>query len=463
MNRCKRSPNRIKPTKKSVKSLYAICINSLTKHMSLCQKNECKLSHIDAVKELMDSENNPFENLLSPILDEIAEVFSNSNRGNCNFRLHGFYNEKFSESPNEISLFLRKLMLTQYCQKFSLKNIDGDQAMSLLHFASVKCPDLKKLIFWNNIKISMTNCFPLISKFTKLQVLHVVASGFLYIPKEIDCLFITLGGNCPDLRDLQLIHKNAKLFLYTMVSEDGIRGLCVIGKCKLIHTLLLDEYNIVTEKVIQIVIENLPALRIFNHRFTVRALANLHRKALGKKPYILPEFALSNLGVYIGCDTKDRTNLTTTMEDCKLAVAVCPFITKVYVRYLGFELLDDDFLFLHKIKSLTNLHMKTCSFFTKQNTVIGLARLFKSVGSSLTFLKLDSFPKVDICDIIEFCPNLRSINLTCITYDDGTTKHRKKKNFLLKKLEMLYFWSNRECANFETEILSILLSSPSLY
>ena len=247
-----------------------------------------------------------------------------------------------------------------------------------------------------------------------------------------------------------------------MVSEDGIRGLCVIGKCKLIHTLLLDQLNIVTEKVIQIVIENLPALRIFNHRFTVRALANLHRKALGKKPYILPEFALSNLGVYIGCDTKDRTNLTTTMEDCKLAVAVCPFITKVYVRYLGFELVDDDFLFLHKIKSLTNLHMNTCSFFTKQNTVIGLARLFKSVGSSLTFLKLDSFPKVDICDIIEFCPNLRSINLTCITYDDGTTKHRKKKNFLLKKLEMLYFWSNRECANFETEILSILLSSPSL-
>jgi hypothetical protein len=31
--------------------------------MSLCQKNESKLSHIKAVKELMDSENNPFENL----------------------------------------------------------------------------------------------------------------------------------------------------------------------------------------------------------------------------------------------------------------------------------------------------------------------------------------------------------------------------------------------------------------
>ena len=79
--------------------------------------------------------------LVSPILDEIAEVFcnSNSNCGNCSsFRLQ-VYNEKFSES-NEISLFLRKLMLTQYCQKFSLKNIDGDQAMSLLHFASVKCP-----------------------------------------------------------------------------------------------------------------------------------------------------------------------------------------------------------------------------------------------------------------------------------------------------------------------------------
>jgi hypothetical protein len=162
--------------------------------------------------------------LVSPILDEIAEVFCNSNSNcgiNCSFSFHRFYNEKFSES-NEISLFLRKLMLTQYCQKFSLKNIDGDQAMSLLHFASVKClvnankislkrwfyifnnvgklQDLKKLIFWNNIKISTTNCFPLISKFTKLQVLHVVASGFLYIPKEIDCLFITLGGNCPDLR-----------------------------------------------------------------------------------------------------------------------------------------------------------------------------------------------------------------------------------------------------------------------
>jgi hypothetical protein len=251
------------------------------------------------------------------------------------------------------------------------------------------------------------------------------------------------------------MQKNAKT--NTMVSEDGIRGLCVIGKCKLIHTLLLDEYNIVTEKVIQIVIENLPALRIFNHRFTVRALANLHRKALGKTPYILPEFALSNLGVYIGQEKDNRT----TTEDCELAVAVCPFITKVTVIYGGFELVDDDFLFLHKIKSLTNLHMKKSTFDTKHNYVIGLARLFKSVGSSLTFLKLDSFPKVDICDIIEFCPNLRSINLTYNTYDDGTTKHRKKKNFLLKKLEMLYFWSS-VCANFQPEILSILLSSPSL-
>jgi hypothetical protein len=63
MDQLKGSPNRIKPQKKSVKSLYAICIDSLTKHMSLCQKNESKLSHIEAVKELMDSENNPFENL----------------------------------------------------------------------------------------------------------------------------------------------------------------------------------------------------------------------------------------------------------------------------------------------------------------------------------------------------------------------------------------------------------------
>lgn len=259
-------------------------------------------------------------------------------------------------------------------------------------------------------------------------------------------------------RELQLMRIDM-VHEKTMVSEDGMRGLCVIGKCKLIHTLLLDEMNEVAEEVIQIAIENLPVLKIFHHCWTVRVLANLHRKALGKKPYIIPKFALSSLDVH------KFDNQYATTEDCKLAVAVCPFITKVSVRYHCFHLMDDDFLFLHHIKSLTNLHMRA-AYGIEYHTV-GLAPLFKLVGNSLTFLGLRSFCKVDVCDIIEFCPNLRSLSLVCIHTPDWT-RHQPRtiKNISLKKLEMLHLGGRSPIASFESvllpEILSVLLSSPSL-
>jgi hypothetical protein len=51
----------------------------------------------------------------------------------------------------------------------------------------------------------MKDLLPSISKFTKLQVLHIVSS-----PIELDSLFNTLGANCPDLR--YILYTNCCVF-----------------------------------------------------------------------------------------------------------------------------------------------------------------------------------------------------------------------------------------------------------
>ena len=242
-----------------------------------------------------------------------------------------------------------------------------------------------------------------------------------------------------------------------MVSEDGIQGLCVVGKCKLIHTLVFDDIE-VTEEVIAIALENLPVLKIFPHRLTVRVLANLHRKALGKKLFAIPTFSLSSIDLY-------RHDDYATAEDCVLALAVCPFITKVTVRYYDRRLTDDDFQVLHYFKNLRNLQMYTRDY-TKDYTS-GLAPLLKTVGNSLIFLKLKGFHKLDVYDIIEYCPNLRSLSLVRnLDYGRITIldTHRAKKNIVLKNLEMLHFsdLSHVSRDSMLPESLSLLLSSPSL-
>lgn len=242
-----------------------------------------------------------------------------------------------------------------------------------------------------------------------------------------------------------------------MVSEDGIQGLCVVGKCKLIHTLVFDDIE-VTEEVIAIALENLPVLKIFPHRLTVRVLANLHRKALGKKLFAIPTFSLSSIDLY-------RHDNYATTEDCVLALAVCPFITKVTVRYYDRRLTDDDFQVLHYFKNLRNLQMYTRDY-TKDYTS-GLAPLLKTVGNSLIFLKLKGFHKLDVYDIIEYCPNLRSLSLVDnLDYGRITIldTHRAKKNIVLKNLEMLHFsdLSHVSRDSMLPESLSLLLSSPSL-
>lgn len=59
--------------------------------------------------------------LASQILAEVAEV----------------YNDKFYGSKD---IFMHKLMLTPHCQTLSMENYKGKHVISLLKFASVRCP-----------------------------------------------------------------------------------------------------------------------------------------------------------------------------------------------------------------------------------------------------------------------------------------------------------------------------------
>ncbi|XP_046457829.1 uncharacterized protein LOC124204734 isoform X2 [Daphnia pulex] len=307
-----------------------------------------------------------------------------------------------------------------------------------LDFGSIPVPTTRKgspVVHWVNQKSDpeFLNC---ISKFKCLQFLEFSQCS------DGDKIMIILGAHCTDLRELHVRDE---------VSDSGIRDLCVTGKCKSIHTLILTETN-VTKLGIKMVLDNLPALRILQHPSTFEVL-----------------FQITNGDRYPLSDFFVLPNVPYTSYSMSGALGRCRKIRRLHIvkpkefmaselRYFTVVLSG---LVYFKISATPGEHPCFGKWFSR-----GIAHLLQDIGISLKSLSIANHYLIDIPWIIKYCPKLLSLTLeenggfeTCSGHFAPIikTKQEQQTVFVLKKLKRLHF-----SGRIPEALLIILLSSFSL-
>lgn len=244
----------------------------------------------------------------------------------------------------------------------------------------------------------------------------------------------------------------------SLVSDAGIHGLCVIGKCKSIQILNLTETN-VTCIGTTMALKNLPVLKELRHDSIVETLAYLHQSALREDVPTDTKYSLSALSI--------RMSSPYVKGNLSEAVSLCPSLSKVEIKtpdsFRNRDLLD--LLPMEKLCDLTISGTRT----SQVSFDVGVAPLLRksSIGNSLKSLSLCNFSKVNVRIITEHCPNLRFLSLDknerfMELYNADERLAYQRNNQLaapqkLKKLETLKICSCNCASN-----LLLLLSSPSL-
>lgn len=246
----------------------------------------------------------------------------------------------------------------------------------------------------------------------------------------------------------------------SLVSDAGIHGLCVIGKCKSIQILNLTETN-VTCIGTTMALKNLPVLKELRHDSIVETLAYLHQSASRDDVTTDTKYSLSALSIRITSPYM-KGNLSE-------AVSLCPSLSKVEIKTPD-SFRDRDLLDLLPVEKLCDLTISG----TRTSQISfdgGVAPLLRksSIGNSLKSLSLCNFSKVNVRIITEHCPNLRFLTLDknerfMELYNADERLAYQRNNQLavaapqkLKKLETLKICSCNCASN-----LLLLLSSPSL-
>ena len=234
------------------------------------------------------------------------------------------------------------------------------------------------------------------------------------------------------------------------MSDAGIKGLCVTGKCKSICILHLSETN-VTFVGTAMALKNLPSLIELRHDSIVDTLARLYQGALREGRLSDVKYALSTLTI--------RINSPYERGDLPEAVLLCPSLTKLDITAPDVFTDKDLIALLPLEKKISDLTLSG----TRTNRISfngGVAPLFRQsvIGISLMSLDLSYFPKVNIRIITEYCPNLRSLILDKIDrYEEFHHRSENPAPKILMKLEIL------KLVHFNSqENLVLLLSSPSL-
>jgi hypothetical protein len=251
---------------------------------------------------------------------------------------------------------------------------------------------------------------------------------------------------------LKLILLLRKLYAgYSDVSDDGIRGLCVVGNCKSICALVL-EGSKVTTKGIQLALSNLPELQVLYHTSLLECLAEIAQKAVDEKLLIMPKYSLSSLYIL--------ENTIYKSQSLELSVLLCPNITKVHIVWRDGRLTDADLLSLRSLENLNTLEINHNAFLPGLTFDRGVAPLLQTVGTTLKKLNLKGFfNDVDIQAIIESCPNLQSLTVSVQRLKKTWLKSEEMptRNPVSDQLAFLDLYGS-----VTTENLVALLSSPSL-
>lgn len=246
------------------------------------------------------------------------------------------------------------------------------------------------------------------------------------------------------------------------MSDDGIRGLCVVGNCKSICALIL-EGSKVTTKGIQLALSNLPELQVLYHTYILECLAEIAQTALDEKLLNMPKYSLSSLYIL--------ENTIYKSQSLELSVLLCPNITKVHITWKEGGLTDADLLSLRSLENLKTLEIIHSAFLPrKQGEALvidagltfhgGVAPLLQTVGTTLKKLNLKGFfNDVDIPAIVESCPNLQSLTVSVQRLKTTWSKSEETptRNPVSDQLAILDL-----NGSVTTENLVALLSSPSL-
>lgn len=238
-----------------------------------------------------------------------------------------------------------------------------------------------------------------------------------------------------------------------------------LGQCKSINKLRIT-YTRVTTQGVQMALENLPLLKVFDCCSSVQVLASMHRTAFDHRLPGIPKYALIDLHC---------TNESTSYETGSLAVAVSTCPSAIKARIVTQDgLTDDDLLALLDAKNLRELSIsggEACHI-TFDGSIMPV---LQAVGSSLESLTLAELPGVNIRAIVEFCPNLRFLHLVMNQSYETAWPEEERKPFTsrrqtkgppaLMKLESIHLVCvSHLCpaSVIPSENLPMLLSSPAL-
>ncbi len=257
----------------------------------------------------------------------------------------------------------------------------------------------------------------------------------------------------------------------------GIKGLCAaifdetgteiqtMGQCKSIHTLKIRKTG-VTKKGIQMALENLPALRVFDFDFPVHILAELHEECN------FPNYrfvSLLNTDGYEGSPC-----LPYKSGSLGRVASFSSSLNQVHIAMLR-GMTDQELLGLLQLQSLSELAISGMKHWDDDCEITfdgGIVPLLKAFGNSLTSLSIvENFGlRINIRAIVEYCPNLELLNLedtgeymTAPLDEEHNSSKRMKKDLILENLKVLELCCDSHGKyDISSEGLDMLLSSPAL-
>ena len=257
------------------------------------------------------------------------------------------------------------------------------------------------------------------------------------------------------------------------VTDDGIKGLCVseddlgrpsnrLGQSKLIVKLMIN-YTEITRVGIQMALENLKGLKILDCCSSVQVLGEMHQEAWENQLPDIPEYQLVDLH----CTNDVFTDLPYRSGSLASAVSLCS-------RLLKLRIVTQEWMTDKDMIALTGLcNLQQFSIGAGEVCLVsfsdGILPLLQSFGKSLQNLTIAEFPKVNIRSIVEYCPDLRSIELLMNRkYDSHWVENNRKAPPCpgLKNLQSLHLvgtcYENYEDDYIPEKHIGLLLLSPSL-
>lgn len=165
-----------------------------------------------------------------------------------------------------------------------------------------------------------------------------------------------------------------------------------------LQTLCLEETQ-VTEKGIQEALQKLRSLKVLEHESTVKVLGEMHREDWEntEKRDKIPKYALSKINFAVKDNQKSKDRLWKV-------VSLCPSITKLFISKKGLNEVKEGRT--NNIREMENIGYRP---FTFNGDMVPLLNI---IGNSLTELSLCGFDSLNICSIIDCCPNLRQLKLS---------------------------------------------------